>query len=146
MKRMASASVCLNEESEEMSVNTYSYENNNFSSNLLLILSVHSSSAFTEVDVVCENFCEEKRVWIFMGMARNDMGLYMCRVCMRNAQVPIRWTCRVCTFNSISNSKWECKCSTGWLIRPTDIKEWIFQVNELWGSPWHGSLWPPVFS
>lgn len=58
--RTASASVCSNEESKEMSVNTYSYQNNNFSSKLLLILSVHSPSAFAEVDVVCENFCEEK--------------------------------------------------------------------------------------
>lgn len=38
-----------------------------------------------------------QRVWIFTGTARNDMGLYMCRVCVRSAQVPITWTSRVCT-------------------------------------------------
>lgn len=57
---MASASVCLNEESEETSVNIHSYENYNFSSNLFLILSVHSSSAFTEINIICENFCEDR--------------------------------------------------------------------------------------
>lgn len=60
MKRMTSASICLNEESEEMCVNTYFNQNNNFSSKFFLILSVHSLSAFTEVHTVCESVCKEK--------------------------------------------------------------------------------------
>lgn len=59
---MTSASVRLNEESEETCLNTYSNQNNKFSGKLFLILSVHSSSAFIEVDIVCENLCEKRSV------------------------------------------------------------------------------------
>lgn len=152
MKRMASASVCLNEESEETSVNIHSYENYNFSSNLFLILSVHSSSAFTEINIICENylwdylssFCEDREY----EYLREWQGMTWDCICAESVwgvlRCPSHELVESAPFNSISNSKWECKRSTGWLIRPTDIKEWIFQVNELWGSPWHSSLWPPV--
>lgn len=109
---------CVPEWRVKRCVNAYSNQSNKFSSKLFVILPAHSSSAFIEVGIVCENFCEKSSIWIVMRMTRNDMQLYVQNRYEKHSGA--HHAVLVCFAQSCNTStnKRRCTLHIRWLIKP----------------------------